>query len=77
MLYVWQDSSVWRVGELHVDVHEGPQSRAGQHLSPAFLAGAVLWVVTCSREQRGCRGRLHPHGGPVQHSSLYKPAEDL
>lgn len=67
---------VWHVGELHVDVHEGPQSRAGQHAS-AFLARAVLWVATCSREQRDCRGQLHPHGGPVQHNSLHEPAEDL
>lgn len=54
-----------------MDVHEGLQSWARQHLSPAFLAGAGLWVATCSREQRGCRGQLLPHSGLVQHSSLY------
>lgn len=45
--------------------------------SSAFLSGPALWVAAWSGEQGGCRGWLHPHSGPVQHSCLYEPAEEL
>lgn len=43
-----------------MDVHEGLQSWARQHLSPAFLAGAGLWVATCSREQKAAGDSCFP-----------------
>jgi len=55
---------VWHVGGLHVDVHKGLQSRAGRHPSPAFLAGAVLWIPRVPESREAAGGGCVPVVGP-------------